>query len=378
MKYLLSILVVFMTCGGAGSLAAQFCARIPYRLVGEKMMVKATVNGVEGNFLFDTGAPVCVSYSFAQKLGLNGGTKVSFQDSNGQQSESDVVVLNRVLLGGVEFSRVECAVFEKGNMVEGFGVDGIIGYTLFGDKIVELNSRSKEITISNDPDYFSLNPAWASEMMAGAFVPYIQVRLGEHLLDTVMFDSGAGGFYDLSMKSFQRMKGKEALQLLSQGHGILSLGASGLEDKTVKYRVVIPDFSFGSGKFKCVTSVTTLGDSRLGSGVLRYGIVTLDYPKRQFYFQPFSEVAPELYRKEWNVVITVMDGYLTAGFIWESMQNQLEGGERIVEVNGKRFDKVDTYQAMTTNLIDLSAGKAEIVVIDKKSGKEKKVEIKME
>ena len=378
MRSLLIILVVFMMCGGAGSLAAQFCARIPYQLVGGKMMVKAKVNGLEGNFVFDTGAPVCVSYSFAQKLGLNEGTKVSFQDSNGQKSESDVVVLDRVLLGGVEFGRVECAVFEQGNMVESFGVDGIIGYTLFGDKIVELNSRSKEITISNDPDYFSLNPGWASEMVPGTFVPYISVRLGDHLLDTVMFDSGAAGFYSLSERSFHRLQGGDGLQLLSRGHGILSLGASGLEDKTLKYRVVIPAFSFGIGQFKRVTSVTTKGESRLGSGVLGYGIVTLDYPGRHFYFQPFSEAVPDMYAKEWNVVITVMDGYLTAGFVWESMQKYLEGGERIVEVNGKRFDKVDAYQAMTTNLVNLSGEKAEIVVIDKKSGKERKVEIRRE
>ena len=47
------------------------------------------------------------------------------------------------------------------------------------------------------------------------------------------------------------------------------------------------------------------------------------------------------------------------------------GGEKIIAVNGKRFDKVDAWQAMTTDLIGLSEEQAEIVVIGE-NGKEKK------
>ena len=67
-----------------------------------------------------------------------------------------------------------------------------------------------------------------------------------------------------------------------------------------------------------------------------------------------------MYRKTWNVEITVMGDYLTAGFIWESAAKDLSGGERIVAVNGKRFDKVDMDEAMTTitltPLVDLIPG----------------------
>lgn len=82
-------------------------------------------------------------------------------------------------------------------------------------------------------------------------------------------------------------------------------------------------------------------------------------------------------RKEWNVVITVMDNELKAGFVWESMWKDLQGGEKIIAVNGKRFDKVDAWQAMTTDLIGLSEEQAEIVVIGE-NGKEKKLIIRKE
>ena len=35
---------------------------------------------------------------------------------------------------------VQGMIMEEGNMVESFGVDGILGYSLFGDKIVEIDS----------------------------------------------------------------------------------------------------------------------------------------------------------------------------------------------------------------------------------------------
>lgn len=378
MKYFIGVLFVMLLCGGTGHLAAQFCARVPYQSVGGKMMVKARVNDVEGNFLFDTGAPVCISYSFAQKLGIKSVNTAEFQDSNGQKSTGGVARLSCVVLGGVNFAQVDCALFEQGDMIESFGVDGIIGYTLFADKIIELNGRDKVIMISDSPDYFSLNPAWACDLIRNNYVPYMTVKLGKETIDTVMFDSGAAGFYDISMKSYERLQKTEVLRTISRGRGILSLGAGGLENETLKYRVEVPQFFVGCGQFARVTSVTTKGESRLGAALLRYGIVTIDYPRHKLYFQPFQDSVPDLYAKEWNVVITVMNNQLTAGFVWESMWNEVKGGEKIVEVNGKHFDQVDAWKAMTTNLVGLSGEQAEIVVIDPENGKEKRLNIRKE
>lgn len=128
-----------------------------------------------------------------------------------------------------------------------------------------------------------------------------------------------------------------------------------------------------------MTAETTSGMSRIGTDLLYYGKVIMDYRKRLFYFIPNQpDTVPDMYRKTWNVEITVMNDYLTAGFIWESAAKDLSGGERIVEVNGKRFGKVDMYEAMTTNLVDLSGDEATIVVIDKTTYKEKQIVIRQE
>lgn len=358
--------------------ASGYCARIPYTVSGGKMMVKVAINGKPGNFIFDTGAPVCLTHSFCAGLNPEILGTVKTQDSNGRLADQQVVQLNNFQLGGVSFLNVQGAVLEEKNAIEQFGVDGIVGYTLFGDKIVEIDTRKKQITIAGQEDYFDLNPAEAIPLLPGSRTPLIEVHLTGEATDTVMIDSGDGSFFNLSEKTYRRLQAGNHWKLLSRGYGILSLGATGLEKSTLKYRVRIPEFSVGKGLFSDVVTHTTSGwRSRLGAEFFNYGTVTINYPKQTLYYHPYNEHPKNMNRKDWNVVITVMDNELKAGFVWESMWKKLKGGEKIVAVNGKRFDQVDAWQAMTTDLVGLHGEEAEIIVIDE-NGKEKKLIIKRE
>ena len=66
----------------------------PIRCPVGKWWSKAEINGKQGNFIFDTGAPVCLTYSFALGLELETLGKVRCQDSNGSLVDNRVVMLN--------------------------------------------------------------------------------------------------------------------------------------------------------------------------------------------------------------------------------------------------------------------------------------------
>ena len=83
MKRILSLILLLL--GGLGISQAAFYTRIPYQNVAGKMQVKVSVGGVEGTFIFDTGAPVCLTHSFAQKVNLTKIQEMKFVDSNGQE-----------------------------------------------------------------------------------------------------------------------------------------------------------------------------------------------------------------------------------------------------------------------------------------------------
>ena len=336
--------------------------------------------GVPGRFIVDTGAPCCVSHSFAEKAGIRDeGRTAQGVDSNGAAVSTSVVNIPSLKLDSVfTFTRLQAMKWAEGDMLENLHIDGVIGYNLLKQGILKLDARTGSMTFTNYDGGLGIDYTRAIPMLPDSYLTMLRVQLKDGACDTVMFDSGAKSFYELSMKSFSNLRtAGKALEVKGAGQGVLSLGAAGLEGKSQKYRVVIPQFRLGNFLFEEVTSVTTDAvDSRIGSDLLRYGTVIADYRSNVFYFIPYDNRKKlNLYEKDWDVVITVMDDHLCAGLVWDYAGLPLHGGERIVAVNGVRYDKVDLYEAITKGLIHLPGDKARIVYIGE-DGKEHEVTIR--
>lgn len=226
-----------------------------------------------------------------------------------------------------------------GDMLENLHIDGVIGYNLLKLGILKLDARTGSMTFTNYDGGLGIDYTRAIPMLPDSYLTLLRVQLKDGACDKVMFDSGAKSFYELSMKSFSNLR--------------------------------------TAGKALEVTSVTTDAvDSRIGSDLLRYGTVIADYRSNVFYFIPYDNRKKlNLYAKDWDVVITVMDDHLCAGLVWDYAGLPLHGGERIVAVNGVRYDKVDLYEAITKGLIHLPGDKARIVYIGE-DGKEHEVTIR--
>lgn len=366
----------------AGMPGNDFRLTVPYVESGGKLSVKVLVNGVEGHFLLDTGAPCCVTGSFARKAGIvaDSARTVQMQDSNGALTSTHLVELAELRLAdsSISFTRLEAVLWEPGHLMEQFGVDGIIGYNLFRRGAIQFDAERRVLTFASSVDKLSVDYATAIPLVDDPFLALLQVNLGGGACDTVMFDSGAASFYEISAASLDRLEksGKKAVRVLGSGSGILSFGAAGLEAGSVKRRVCMPDFSVGRARFRNVTSITTdAPDSRMGSALLHHGMLTIDYMGRMAYFSPKERRAVNLYEKDWDVVITVMNDSLCAGLVWDYAKLPLKGGERIVAVNGQRFGRVNMQDALTKGLLYMPGNKAKITYLDA-TGKECEVTIR--
>ena len=173
------IIIAALLLGMAGVCHAGFYTRIPYQNVAGKMQVKVSVGGVEGTFIFDTGAPVCLTHTFAQKVNLTKIQEMRFVDSNGQEFTQDLYLLDALKVSDTEFTKVQAVVFEEGNMVEQMGIDGVLGYTLFGSHIVELDAANQEIIISDMEERFPLKAEYASRMLSADYTPMIEWKVGD-------------------------------------------------------------------------------------------------------------------------------------------------------------------------------------------------------
>lgn len=362
------------------SLFAQYRVTLPYVMENGKITINAEVNGHQGRFLVDTGAPCSLTYSFMQRAGIVPFDSIQVQDSNGHLLTTRVAELESLKLNGFTFSRLQAICLEKGNMVENFKIDGIIGYNLMKMGIVKLDGSNHTFTLTSSEKGLGIDSLYAIPLVKDPYLVRIPVRFADNEQDTVMFDSGASSFYAMSATSHRRLSEKKtnSFEQLGKGVGMLSLGVSGVEKASVKYRLKIPHFSIGNHSFRNVTTITTYAmDSRIGSGLLNHGDIVINYRKGMFYYIPsVSGEIPDMYQKEWDAVITVIDNYLTVGMVWNTEESPLKGGERIVEIEGKKYDKVDLYKATTTNLLQLPDKEAHIKYIDKETGEIKSAVIR--
>lgn len=380
MKSIKIIICFFWICVLSWKAVAQnYHVELPYENVRNNIIVRATVDGIEGRYIFDTGAPMCLTYSRMKKSPDVDFTEQKVKDAHGQESVLKQIVLKSVSLGEINFQNIPAVILDEGNPMECFGVDGVIGSSLFPYTVVRLDARKQVLILASQAGQFTLNLRTMLPMEINRQnIPFIYLNLGNGNQDKVMFDTGASSFYEMSGASYTALQVQDAVNTLSTGYGVLGMGVGGIERPGWKYRVKINDMRLGIGKFKNVITETMDGPvSLLGVGILKYGIVTLDFPGHKFYFEPYEPRAVDMDRKVWNVAVTVSGDSLVAGFVWESMKKEIKGGEKVVAVNGKRFDKIDPCKAMTSSIVKMEGEEALITIIDR-SGKERELTIRKE
>ena len=234
------------------SLFAQYRVTVPYVKENGKITINAEVNGHQGRFLVDTGAPCSLTYSFMQRAGIVPFDSVQVQDSNGHLLTTRVAELESLKLDGFTFSCLQAICLEKDNIVENFKIDGIIGYNLMKMGIVKLDGSNHTFTLTSSEKGLGIDSLCGIPLVKDPYLVRIPVRFADNEQDTVMFDSGASSFYAMSATSHRRLSEKhsKSFEQLGKGVGILSLGVSGVEKASTKYRLKIPHFSIGNHSFQ--------------------------------------------------------------------------------------------------------------------------------
>jgi clan AA aspartic protease (TIGR02281 family) len=134
--------------GGCAATFARGTTIIPRPLSGV-IHARAAINGVEGNFIVDTGASfVTLSRAFAEKVKATpiATGAIKLQTANGAVS-SPLATAATIVLGSVSASTVPLVVVEK---PAGDGVDGLLGMSFLSR--FDLIMTSKQIELRAKPD----------------------------------------------------------------------------------------------------------------------------------------------------------------------------------------------------------------------------------
>lgn len=360
----------------------RYYVELPYENVNGKLIVEAKVEGITGKFVFDTGAPFYISYPLSQKISSKQIGHQGIIDSGGNQIQVEKNIVESLYLGpsesGLMFVNVPARVIPQGNIVEQLGVDGIIGCDIMPDAVVRMDSRRQMIIITDDIAPFKISMRNRMRMTVnGQNIPFVEINLGKGVIETPMFDSGSTAFYELCEETAEKYLQAGAFELIAKGYGSAGLGIGGTAAIMERKRMKISDLRMGTGKFHNVVTETIHGAmSRFGSGILAYGVVTLDFGNGAFYYEPFEAgKIVDLYKPTWDIDISYDNGHVVVAGIWdEELTERVQLGDIIKAIDGIAVPEVNLREALRNGLLKIKKSKARLT-LQSKDGKEYHVKI---
>lgn len=359
---------------------------IPYEKVKGKLMMKVMINGKSYNFLFDTGAPFAVSEKIFNDLNLKTVGHVDLHDASGKAEKMIITSLPDLQVGEIHFKDSPGIVFQEtsAEILDCFGVDGIIGSNMLRNSVVQIDDRNKQMIITDNAHNLSLKktPFQQLDLSVSQSNPFIKVILKngqKDAADKILFDTGADSFYEMSLSAYKFLKEKSDVTLpIAESNGTYGWGFHGISENQLQYILEIPELTLNNEKFENVRlSTTESGESRMGSTSLEFGKVTLDYHKKRFYFEPYENTdRKDVSKKSWSIFPTIKNKKFVVGMIWDkNLEKEINLSDEILQFGNLNFQNKDFCESVKIDT-DFQESEVDVVLKDIKTGKTKKLRIK--
>jgi thioredoxin len=266
---------------------------IDYREVDGKIILPFLVNGVAVELALDLAGHAAILPEYAGTLKIDTLDAGEFAGHSSflhkPVATGRIVKLASVSLGNAIFESDLPAFMLAGDepYLRELGVAGVINGSVFRNVVLTLDSRRKKITLTTPyrPPYMRLDRRVGIDVGPGASAS-VEVEIDGKPLP-LLLDSWSGGLLRLPPADFER------LQAPAGGAGTIERGyARPVPASDVKE---IPLLPFVNGELEAVTVVRDPVARRpaLGNGILRRGLLSVDYARRKLYFQPFDLVPVE-------------------------------------------------------------------------------------
>jgi len=316
--------------------------------VKSKIIVPIKIKGKTYRFILDTGAPNIISTKLYEDIKAETIDNILVRDAFGKEDSLRIALVGKLEIGNLSFENTASLVFdlEANKIFNCAKIDGFIGSNMLRNSIVQIDVPNKTLILTDNKKKLHLNKknSLKMELLGMQSNPYVWIKLNGKKTgkEQVLVDTGMDGFYDLSLKHFEIFRQDEIFGILNRGEGSSSVGIFGDVPVSEHYRVLTPSIGIAGVLFKNVVTVTTDDDnSRIGSEILKYGVVTIDYKNKRFYYNT-SEQEYNLLEKISGFSYTMKNDKLVVGFVWdESLKNKIAYGDEIVEINGKGIDEFD-------------------------------------
>lgn len=360
----------------------NFYQEIGFELVKNKIIIPVTIEGKIYRFILDTGAPTIISKEINDLLKPTLINSISATDANGKKESLNVVSINSIKLGNVLFEQTAALVYDLNSnpVFKCFEADGFIGSNLLRNLIIQINRNKKMFILTDNIKTLALNKTRASkiQLMGNQSSPYlwIDVKGKDTGKERLLIDTGADGLYDISLNNYKIFDKVKIYDVLGESIGASSIGLFGDVQKDNQYKLLLPSLRINNTELKnVVTNTINDTDSRIGADLLKYGIMTIDFIHKRFYFVSCSSVIDVL-EPDYGFSKTYNENKLIVGFVWDNqLKEKMKYGDEIIAINETEIND--------SNLCDIITGNFEFenqntTTLKIKSGEEQIIELKID
>jgi predicted aspartyl protease len=361
----------------------HYFTTIAYKELNGKLVMEAEINNKTYHFILDTGAATTITQKLFDELDARVLTKMAVSDQSNLVDTVTIASLDNVKLGDVTFKDTPVFVVTETLLFDCFKVDGLIGSNLLRNSILQISSKNNTITITNDPKPLKLKRKYSTKMDLNAIQsnPFIWVtfRNGNTTgRDYPLIDTGMDGFYDLSIKAYEEVfKTVNLFKVVAEATGSFTWGLHGISQQQRHYQVFAPQLEVSKNDFKNVTTTTTHGESsRIGADIFKYGLVTLDYSNKKFYFEPYEQNEVDLSEKSWPLQPSTDGEKMIVGVIWDKeLATKINVGDEILQFGTIDFTTKTICDMFTSNSKQIGITTATLVTKDAITGEVKRTEV---
>lgn len=307
MKILMLLLFCLLSCMTEAQIKNTATEVKDYREVDGKIILEMAVNGEVASFVLDLAGHTAVLPEYLEKLKIDPSIPGEFKYS--KFLYKNVPVTKSVLISTMAFGNnvfgngVSAFVLEDEPYLRKLGVAGVVGGALFRNVVLTIDSKRKKITTSIPyrPSYMKLDHRVDIKILPGSVITCPMTIEGKTY--SLLFDTWNDNMISMKAEDFARLDGGNG------GDATIMNGYKTAETATVTRTVNSLYFVKEQFNGVVVSENKELLHSVLGTGILKNGIISIDFQKQKVYFQPFdlAEVKDDVVE---NVTSTVVPGKL--------------------------------------------------------------------
>lgn len=295
-----TVLLIALFCSMKLS-AQELVASAPFELFGDHLFISLSVDDSEPvDFIFDTGDGLAViDLDIAQNLNLKMDHKASKTSAQGSISGA-LIQHNKIEMDDVKIEDIELYTTDLDHLERSIGrnIDGIIGYDLLKNYVVNLDFDAMRINIYKPAGYAYTGAGQAVDFKLVNYIPTIEASVtlnnGESFKDAFFVNTGAATTMDFNTPFAVKHN------VVDKTGEHYSYPVAGLEkEETMHYEGRVKEFTIGDYSFDDMP----IGISQarhgiqhnkkaagiIGSNVLRRFNLTFDYSRSKVYFEPNAQ-----------------------------------------------------------------------------------------